>query len=124
MKVVVKFVEAYRPDAHRCWAAGGVAVELLDIIPLPANFSMLVMPLLDIDAGWICCRSLRGHQLLGVKGLVAEKLRHAHALTDAAGRHAIHLTASPTVTISICARVCGGASATLLATPSTRLCGL
>ena len=121
MKVVIKFVEAYRPDAHRCWAAGGVAVDLLDCIPLPANFSMLVMPLLDKDAGWICCRSLRGQHLLDVKDLVAAKLSLAHALTDAENRHATHSTASRTVIISTCVHVCGDASATLLATPSTCL---
>jgi hypothetical protein len=95
-KVIVKFVEHYRPDAHRLWANAGLAVELLDLTALSAGFFMLIMPLLERTDGWISCRELQlpKDQLLAVKDFVLHKLAEAHSLTDATGRQENHTTCS------------------------------
>ena len=89
-KVVIKFVEHYCEDGHRLWADAGPAVELLDIRPLAADFSVLILPFLEQSDGWVNCCELPRDQRSGAKDLVFKGLCATRALRDGNGRYTIY----------------------------------
>ena len=52
-RVVVRFVRRYSADAHRAWAAAGLAPALYAVRPLAGGWLLLEMELLSKEAGWV-----------------------------------------------------------------------
>ncbi|PNW82878.1 hypothetical protein CHLRE_06g298050v5 [Chlamydomonas reinhardtii] len=52
-RVVVRFVRRYGADAHRAWAAAGLAPALYAVRPLAGDWLLLEMELLSKEAGWV-----------------------------------------------------------------------
>ena len=52
-RVVVRFVRRYGADAHRAWAAAGLAPALYAVRPLAGGWLLLEMELLSKEAGWV-----------------------------------------------------------------------
>ncbi|PNW88421.1 hypothetical protein CHLRE_01g028650v5 [Chlamydomonas reinhardtii] len=52
-RVVVRFVRRYSADAHRAWAAAGLAPALYAVRPLAGGWRLLEMELLSKEAGWV-----------------------------------------------------------------------
>ncbi|KAG2431123.1 hypothetical protein HXX76_009653 [Chlamydomonas incerta] len=52
-RVVVRFARRYGADAHRAWAAAGLAPALHAVRPLAGGWLLLEMELLSKEAGWV-----------------------------------------------------------------------
>ncbi|KAG2436915.1 hypothetical protein HXX76_006434 [Chlamydomonas incerta] len=52
-RVVVRFARRYGADAHRAWAAAGLAPALYAVRPLAGGWLLFEMELLSKEAGWV-----------------------------------------------------------------------
>ncbi|PNH01116.1 hypothetical protein TSOC_013011 [Tetrabaena socialis] len=88
--VVVRFARRYSEEAHRAWAAIGLAPQLHRFLVLPGGWVMVEMELLGVQDGWAELACQTGLDVTAAAAAAEAALLQAHQARGCAGQGYAH----------------------------------